>query len=374
MNNRAIAALTALIVIAGGTGYIALNSEKPSFGLVDKGDWENVSEESITVSSEAWINNPYPIGLSIDFIDVIYSVEANDITIAEGKINEISLEPGNNTKTFKTELKQKKISGLWVSHLNNGEKSQVSAPTTIETPITDFEIEAFSREINTDITSRIEDSLKSIEGNYRGPGIETTRSGFTLEIRPEMEIRDFKASWGKVTEQESTILMDMKVHNPNSYPLPTPSLGGKADLNNITIAEWTANSQPLTEMPEEGTIGPGETEELRFAVGLKNQKMDEWLETHVKNTEYTEAKIDAHLIFNIQGQEFKAPAGEMNCITQIQTDILVDDKEPRVYNKGCEPKNEAYPSSEEQSTGSESETDTEQSQSDEQNLTQGLLN
>jgi len=374
MNNWKTAVLTAALIIAGGTGYLALSFEKPSFGLIDRGDWENVSEESITVSSKAWINNPNPIGLSIDFIDVRYAAEANNITIAEGKIDEISLEPGNNTKTFETELKQKKISELWVSHLKNGEKSQVTVPTTIETPVNSFEIEAFSQEINTDLTSRIETSLESIEGNYRGPGIDTTRSGFSFEIRPEMEVRDFKASWGKITEQESTILMDMKVHNPNRYPLPTPSLGGKTDLNNITIAEWTANSQPLTEMGKEGIIGPGETEELRFAVGLKNQKIDEWLETHVKNREYTEAKIDAHLIFNIQGEEFKAPAGGMNCITQIQTDILVDNKEPKVDNKGCEPKNEAYLSSEEKRNSSESETDTEQPQSDEQNLIQGLLN
>lgn len=375
MNNLLIAGLAATLVIAGGAGYAAVNFEKPSFGVIDMGDWQNVSEDSITVVSEAWINNPNPIGLSVGFIDVRYAAEANNITLAEGEIDKVSLKSGNNTKTFETELRQGRIPDWWVTHLENGENSTVSVPVNIGTPVTSFEIEAFSKEISTNITSRIESSLKSIEGIYTGPGIETTRSGFTVELRPEIQIRNFKASWGEISEEESEVLMDMKVYNPNTYPIPAPSFGGNAQLNNITVANWTANSEPLTEMAEEGTIGPGDTEELRFRVGLKNQKMDDWLETHVENEEYTDAEIDAHLIFNIEGEEFKAPAGGMECIIQIQTDILVDDKEQEFKNRGCEAKNETYPDTESSTdSGTKNSSSTDQSQLDDGTLRdEGLL-
>lgn len=345
MNNLLIAGLTATLVIVGGTGYAALTFEKPSFGVIDMGDWEEVNEESITVVSEAWINNPNPLGLSVGFIDIKYSAEVNNITLAEGMIDKVRLNSGNNTQSFETELKQGRIPEWWVSHLQNGENSTVSVPVNINTPVTSFEIDAFSKEVSTNITSRIENSLKSIEGNYTGPGIETTRSGFTVEVRPEIEIRDFKASWGEISEERSEVLMDMKVHNPNQYPIPTPSFGGKADLNNITLANWSANAEPLTDLAEEGMIAPGENEDLRFKVGLKNQDMDDWLETHVENEEYTKAKIEAQLIFNVRGEQFKAPAGGMECIIDIQTDILVDDKEQQIENRECEARGEAYPDS-----------------------------
>jgi len=366
MNNLLVAGLAATMVFAGGAGYMAMNFEKPSFGIIDMGDWENISEDSIKVVSEAWIHNPNSLGLSVGFIDVGYEAEINDISLAEGKVDEVSIESGNNTKTLETELRQGRIPDWWVSHLENGENSTVSVPVEINTPVTSFSVEAFSKEISTNISSRIENSLESIEGSYTGPGIETTRSGLSVEVRPEIEVRDFKASWGDISEQESEVLMDMKVHNPNSYPIPTPSFGGRADLNNVTVANWTANSEPLTELAEEGMIAPGETEELRFRVGLKNQRMDDWLETHVRNREYTEAEIDAQLIFNVEGEEFKAPAGGMKCIIQIQTDILVDDEQHSVENKGCEPKNEAYPETEnEESTGTDSGNRTEQDLVDE---------
>ena len=373
MNNLLIAGLAGVLVIAGGAGYAAVTFEKPSFGVIDMGDWKEVNEDSITVVSEAWINNPNSIGLSIGFIDVRYAAEVNNITLAEGEIDKVSLNSGNNTQEFETELKQGKIPEWWISHVENGENSTVSVPVNIGTPVNSLEIQVFSKEVSTDITSRIENSLESIEGTYTGPGIETTRSGFTVELRPEVEVRDFKASWGDISEDRSEILMDMEVHNPNQYPVPTPSFGGKADLNNITVANWTANSEPLTELSEEGMIAPGETEELRFRVGLKNQEMDDWLETHVENEEFTHADINADLIFNIQGQEFKAPAGGMKCTIEIQTDILVDDKKQNFDNKGCEPRKEDYTNSGE-STGSETENSSDENQIDEQDLIdEGLL-
>lgn len=356
MNNLLVIGLAAAVAVAGGAGYAATSFEKPSFGVIDKGDWQNISEESITVSSEFWINNPNPVGLSLGFIDLEYSAEANNITLARGSINGVDLGTGNNTRTLETELLQENIPEWWVSHLKNGENSTVAAPVTVKTPIESFSIEAFSQEIETDITSRIEKSLSSMEGSYTGPGIQQSQAGVSVEVRPELEVRDFKASWGEISSEESEVLMDMKVHNPNSYAIPTPSFGGKAELNNVTLANWTANAEPLTTLPESGMIEPGETEELRFTVGLQNQKMDEWLESHIKREEYTEANINAHLIFSFEGEEFRVPSGGMSCRIEIQTGILVDNQTQNFNNQGCEPVMEQYPGSGSQDSEDSSRT------------------
>lgn len=345
MNNLLIIGLTTLITIAGGAGYAATTFEAPSFGVTDIGDWQNITEESITVSSKFWINNPNPVGLSLGFIDLEYTAEANNITLARGSINEVNLGTGNNTKTLETELLQENIPQWWVSHLKNRENSTISAPVNVKTPAKSFSTEAFSKNVETNITSRIEKSLSSMEGSYKGPSIQTTRSGITVEVRPELEVRDFKASWGEISSERSQVLMDMKVHNPNSYAVPTPSFGGSASLNNVTMANWTANAEPLTTLAENGMIAPGETEDLRFTVGLKNQKMDEWLESHIERDEYTDADINVHLMFRFEGEEFKVPAGGMSCRIEIQTGILVDNQTQKFKNRGCEPVMESYPNS-----------------------------
>ncbi|MFB6114758.1 MAG: hypothetical protein ABEK04_00570 [Candidatus Nanohalobium sp.] len=346
MRNLVIAGIAALIVVAGGAGYMALTFEKPGFGVMDKGDWGKVSDSTIKVNSKIWINNPNPVGLSLGFVDLKYRAEANNITLASGTVKGLSIGTGNNTKQFTTEVRQSQIPSWWVSHLKNDEVSTITAPVTVKLPFTSFSTEAFSKKIETNLAKKIEKNLNSMEGTYEGPGIEKSRNGFTVEVRPELEIRDIQASWGNVSSDVTQTNIDLKVHNPNSFAVPTPSFAGTADLNNITVANWTANAVPLTTLAENGMIAPGETEELRFKVGLKNNKLDEWLESHVKRDEYTEADIMAHLIFEFEDKQFKVPAGGLKCQFNVQTDILVDNATSDFNDRGCEPVLKSYPGSE----------------------------
>lgn len=345
MRNLLIAGIAGLVIAAGSAGYIATTFEKPSFGIIDKGDWGNVSEETIEVKSKAWINNPNPVGLSVGFIDLKYEAEANNMSIASGNVKDVTLGTGNNTKTFETSLNQGKIPDFWVSHLKNGEKSKIAVPITVETPVKSFSIVAFTKTIETDLTEKIENNLDSMEGTYEGPGVEKSRNGITAEVRPELEVREIKASWGNISPQTTETNIDIKIHNPNAYAVPTPSFAGNATLNNITVAEWSANAVPLTTLAENGMIAPGETENLRFKVGLQNEKMDEWLETHVRRQEYTEADIKARMIFEFNNDKYNVPAGGLKCQFNVQTAILVDNQTTEFNDKGCEPVLDSYPSS-----------------------------
>lgn len=345
MRTSVAVGLASVFVLAGVGSYTATAFEKPDFGVIDIGDWENISDETFTVSSEIWIDNPNPIGLSLDFVDLKYSAEANEVTLASGKIDNVSIQQGNQTRSFETVVQQERIPEWWVSHLQNSEKTTVKVPVTVKTPITSFTVEAYSKDIETTIADRLEKNLDSIEGTYEGPGVERSISGISTEVRPELEVRDLEASIGSVSRNESEFLVDMNVHNPNAYPVPTPSFGGEARLNNISVANWRANAEPLTEMADSSVIAPGETEELRFTVGLQNQRMDDWLESHARREEFTEGSIDAYLIFNFGDQEFKLPAGGMNCQFSLQTAFLVDNKSQNFSNDGCEPKFGNYPTS-----------------------------
>lgn len=357
MRKLLAAGIAALVIAAGSAGYVATTFEKPSFGMVDIGDWEEVSEETIEISSEAWINNPNPVGLSIGFIDLKYSAEANNMTLASGKLKDVKLGTGNNTKTFNTTLNQGKIPDFWVKHLENGEKSQIAVPITVSTPVKSITVEAFSKEIRTDLTDKIEKNLNSIEGQYEGPGIDKSRNGLTVEVRPELEVKEVKASWGNISPQTTETNIDIRIHNPNAYAVPTPAFAGNATLNNVTLAKWDANAEPLTTLAENGMIAPGETENLRFKVGLRNEKMDDWLETHVERKEYTEADINAHMIFEFNEKKYSVPAGGLKCQFNVQTAILVENVTTNFNNQGCEALLNSYPGSDVESSSSDDSLD-----------------
>jgi hypothetical protein len=107
-------------------------------------------------------------------------------------------------------------------------------------------------------------------------------------------------------------------------------------MNDITVADWNANNVDTLEAPEDGTIGPGETKKVKFAAAIDNQKMDDWLTTHVDNGERTDAEIHVKLRFNIMGLEIQLPPGDgMECTFNFRTGILVDDQNSSSQFNGC---------------------------------------
>lgn len=374
MKTWLIVVIATLAILAGGTGYLALNFEKPEFGVIDRGEWTDVNEESIEVTTSIWVKNPNPIGLPLGFVGVGYAAETNEETLAEGEIEGLGIGTGNNTKKFRTEIIQDNIPDWWANHLKRGEKTTFKAPVSVKFPFGQFSREIFSKNISTDITGRIEESLGSLEGEYTGPEIEREVNGFKVVENPEMEVREFKTSWGNVTKEKSEILMDITLYNPNSYPVPAPSFDGEARLNNITVSNWTANPQALTELTEEGMIPPKEEEIVRFKASLMNEKMDEWFESHVKRDEYTEGKIEADLIFQIEGREFSVPAGGLRCEMNIQTAVLVDGEEQNFEKEGCEPVKESYAGQEDLGTDESGGSSTESQSDGDELVRENLLN
>ncbi|MFB6174760.1 MAG: hypothetical protein ABEJ87_02165 [Candidatus Nanohalobium sp.] len=344
MKTWLITLLVAGGIIAGGAGYLAFTFQKPSFGVIDKGDWGQVNDQTIKINSTVWLDNPNVIGLPLGFVHAGYAANANNITLAEGDINGINIETGNQTKSFTTTVEQGKIPDWWVSHLKNGEKSTITATVNVDLPLGSFKTQAFRKNIQTNITNRIEKSLASLEGTYKGPGIQRSAGPITATVRPEIQVKDFKVSWGKITSKKSNILMDVTLYNPNAYPIPTPSFAGNAKLNNVTVADWNANPQALTDLPEDGMIPPKQSTDVRFKASLLNQKMDEWFETHVKRGEHTKGRIRANLVFDFEGRQFKVPAGGILCKMNIQTAVLVDNQKNKFENKGCKPRLEGYSS------------------------------
>jgi len=325
----------AIPTIAGGIGLAVATGtvQAPTAGLLDIGDWGNSSEDSITVHTSVWVDNPNPVGLTFSAFTLEYGLELQDIPLAAGTLEELPLEPGNSTTTVTTEVITANLPTWWRAHLRSNETSQASldlslasGPLPVSAPI---EPPQLGRTIQTDITARMEETLDAIEGTYNGPTI--TILGF--EEQPQIEVTEITAAWGRVTQNTTTTELTVTVHNPNTYPIPAPMFTGEITLNEISMAAWdTSQAQGLTDT----RIPPGASRELPFEIEIDNTKIDDWLNSHVRNGEQTSGAIDVSLLFDIGGVRFTLPQDGMTCRFDVQTALLIDDQQQRTDIHECE--------------------------------------
>lgn len=333
LSKKVLGALGVLAVIGGG---VAVAVDKPQYGLQDRGDWGAVTEDSINITSQGYVYNPNSFGVNMSSLSIAYRVKMNDIALAEGFKEGLQIDSEeNNTVEVETTLKPEKVPEWWVSHMRNGEVSQLEVPLTIDFMALNrsFTVDgiSYSDEIETDLESKMNQAVGQIEGTYSWSptGAEITET--------DIEIVDGSASFGKVTRKSTPLIVDLELRNPNSYPIPVPQFNGELNMNSVELAKWQANEVTVTKAPENGVIPPGETQEVTLRVDMSNEKIDEWFVSHAAQDEQTEGEINFRLGFDVAGQTLQIPRnGGLSCGFNFQTGILVDDQETDSEFQGCE--------------------------------------
>ncbi len=321
-------------VILGGLGLAVATGtlQAPSAGLVDMGEWGNVTNDSIPVHTTVWVDNPNPVGLTVSTFTLEYGLDLQGIRLAEGTLEELPLEPGNSTTTVTTDVITANLPAWWVTHLQAGETSRASLDLRFRSGLLPFKAPIdppdIGRTIQTDITGRMEDALNAIEGTYNGPTV--TILGF--QEQPQIEVREITASWGEITRNTTTTDVAVTVYNPNAYPIPTPTFTGDITLNDITMSRWDASQ---TDSLADTQIPAGESREVPFEIDLDNDKIDDWLHSHVRNGERTSGTITVSLLFEIGGTRFTVPQDGMTCRFDIQTALLMDEQRQQTEIHGC---------------------------------------
>lgn len=333
LSKKVLGALGVLAVIGGG---VAVAVDKPQYGLQDRGDWGAVTEDSINITSQGYVYNPNSFGVNTSSLSIAYRVKMNDIALAEGFKEGLQIDSEeNNTVEVETTLKPEKVPEWWVSHMRNGEVSQLEVPLTIDFMALNrsFTVDgiSYSDKIETDLESKMNQAVGQIERTYSWSptGAEITET--------DIEIVDGSASFGKVTRKTTPLIVDLELRNPNSYPIPVPQFNGELNMNSVELAKWQANEVNVTKAPENGLIGPGETQEITLRVDMSNEKIDEWFVSHASQDEQTEGEINFRLGFDVAGQTLQIPRnGGLSCGFSFQTGILVDGQETDSEFQGCE--------------------------------------
>lgn len=334
--SRGVALVIVLVVAAFLLGFLS----PPSVGVSDIGDWGSVSEERTEIVTTLWVNNPNPVGASFgDGLRADYYLEMNGVRVARGQKSGVSVPPGNNTVTLRTDLDNDKLVPWWVTYVRRNETITAAAggDVTVDAGLSArASIPPIEREMleeSTPVRSGLSAAANGTAGTYTASGGDVAGGVLGDEATVGYEIRRGWATWGTVNESETTVVFHFLVHNPGDVPVPGAPDGFRLNLRMNDVTLFTADGGELSprNAAARRPISPGETREVTYAVRMDNEEVDDWFRSHVRRGERTELQADMQLVFRVGeiGVEFAVPPGGVTTTTcDIRTAILVDDQVP----------------------------------------------
>ncbi|WP_277541533.1 LEA type 2 family protein [Haloarcula laminariae] len=266
-----------------------------------------VSENTTTVGTAITVSNPNPIGVSLGGTTINYTVSMNDVAMASGQKRGIALDRGNTTLQLSTRMQNGKIPAWWVSHITNGERTQV----TIDADITDSLVGGRSvtltqnREIETDML-----------GAFNSTETRPVNADRPFVSDPVLYINETRGSWDRegVTRSETPMEMAFDVYNPKPVPYAVSKIGYTTYMNDVRVGSGETDSEEL--------IMPGERETIGVRNVIRNERLDEWWVTHLQRNQNTTMYIDFYLVVEGGGEQFRIDLDAIDYETAIETDIF----------------------------------------------------
>lgn len=285
--------------VLGVPGVAAVDNE---FGAVD--------ESTTTIETDLVISNPNPVGVTLGDVRIDYGVSMNDVRVANGSREGVSLQPGNSTTELTTRMDNQQIPPWFASHVRNGEQSQlvVDADVTSERlgRSKQFSIE---RPIETDL-------IGQFDSNETRP-VEVEDSAITstpLVENPVLYVNETSADWGTVSRERTPMNVEFVAHNPQAYPLTVTEIDYEITMNDVLVGEGGSETN--------AAILPDQSERIETTTAIRNDELDEWWVTHLENDQVTQLEIRFYATVEIEGQEFRVPVRALDHEEEIETNIF----------------------------------------------------
>ena len=308
-SKRSAAFVGLLVVVAAVGGAFALGIlGVPSVAAVDN-TFGNVTDETTEVKTDLVVSNPNPIGVGLDGVSVNYTVSMNDIEMAQGGREGVSVGTGNSTIPLETDLRNDAIPSWWVSHVRNGERTAVDIDASVTSGLLGRSVEfSQGREVTTDLL-----------GAFNSEETRPVNADSALTDDPILYVNETRGAWGSVSEAETPIDMAFTVYNPNLEPYVVTEIGYDVTMNDVEMASGQT---------EEGYVIPSRsTETIEFTTALRNARLDEWWVTHldedVRGHQVSGLRIDFYAVVELPtGQAVTVPLDELTYEETIETDIF----------------------------------------------------
>ncbi|WP_435073514.1 LEA type 2 family protein [Halorubrum sp. HHNYT27] len=313
-------ALVALLVVVGTVGgaFAAGAIGVPSVADMDN-SFGNVTNETTTVETDLVISNPNPVGVGLDGVSVNYTIAMNDIRMAQGGRDGVTVSTGNATIPLETDLQNDAIPPWWVSHIRNGERTRVDIGASVTSDLLGQTVDfSRSREIQTDLL-----------GEFNSDETRPVNADSALTDDPILYVNETRGEWGSVSESETPIDMTFTVYNPNLEPYAITEIGYDVTMNGIEMASGNT---------AEGYVIPSRsTETIEFTTDLQNRHLDEWWVTHldeeVHGHQVSDLTIEFYAVVELpSGGEITVPLDALTYEETIETDIFDEGEDVRDAN------------------------------------------
>jgi LEA14-like dessication related protein len=303
-----VAAAVVGVLAASLVGAVAFGAiGAPSVEGVDNGFGE-VTEETTVINTNLTIYNPNPVGVQLGGTTINYTVRMNDVPMAEGGGQGLSITTGNSTEAFTTKMDNGQIPPWWASHINNGEQTTVTINATVETSVLgerQFDLTQ-ERKVKTNIIGEFNsDKTRPVNAENTPP----------TASNPILYINRTRADWGQATNTETPIDMQFQVYNPQLEPYVITELGYEITMNDLNVGEGTTDNSYV--------IPGGDTKTLQAQAIIRNQKLDEWWVSHLRNDQVTNLKIEFYARVELPtGNTIRVPLDRLTYEETIETDIF----------------------------------------------------
>jgi LEA14-like dessication related protein len=295
-----VGALVVVLVgafVAGVIGVPSVVGVENSFGTVN--------ESATVIHTNLTVHNPNPVGITLGGVGVNYSVEMNDVQMATGVKSGIGVGAGNSTIEFVTLMQNEKIPRWWVSHLQNGERTDLTVQATVSSATLGQSVTKtpVRRSIDTDLLS-----------SFNSSETRPVNADAPLVSDPVMYVNETAGWWGDVSAAETPVVMEFVVYNPKPYPVTVTELGYDVTMGGVDMGEGATERTYVVE--------PGTTERLRATVVLDNSKLDEWWVSHLQSDQRSLLKVDFYARASVQDTSLRIPLNAFTYEKAIETDLF----------------------------------------------------
>lgn len=301
-STAATVSFLAVALVAAALGGVYLMGSPSVVGVENR--FGAVDQATTEIRTDVIVENPAPVGVALGDAAVEYAVSLNDVRMADGRRTGIRLDPGRTTVPLSTRMSNGKIPEWWVTHVRNGERSVLSVDAAVVSGTLGRELSAptITRRIDTDVVSGF-DSAETRPLNATVGGSNRT----------VLYLNRTEAAWGTVTDNRTDVQMTLTVYNPNSHPVAVSAIDYDIRMNGVEVGSGTTDGTRA--------IPPESRRTIQATTTIRNDKLDEWWVTHVRNHQTTRLRASFYLRFDLPvGGSVRVPVDDLT--ERIETDIF----------------------------------------------------
>lgn len=301
---KAIGGVVVLLLFVIAAAYVTGLLGAPSVAGVEN-RFGDVTDTTTTIETDLVVNNPNPIGIQLGGMSVNYTVNMNGIAMANGTKEGLSLQRGNSTLRFSTQMQNEEIPVWWVSHIGNDERTRLEIDARVRSSLLGRTASVpYSQDIDTDIISQFNSSdTRPVNANQ------------PVVSDPILYINRTSGAWGSVSQSKTPIEMEFVVYNPKPVPYTITEIGYDITMNNVSVGEGRT---------EEPHVIPGGAERtIEATTAIENPTLDKWWVSHLRRNQVTDLRIEFYARVELPtGNTVRVPLDELTYTQRIETDFF----------------------------------------------------